>query len=506
MPVGIGVAVAGVGAAAIGARATSKAASKAANAANDTAEANLQNAREYRDMMRSYVDPLTPYAYAGASALASRLGLNPRGATPANNNAPPASGMNLFAQYGGAGVPAAASPAIAAKAEPFGRREGVADLPSPDASRNVFQADPKSVFSPQAGGPTAAPAAQPGPDGAAYMAANPDVMAEFQRNMSSAKGREYLASIGADTPDKFGVWHIENFGRTEGRDIPMAQPAASGAAQPTAPADLGPAAAAPGGDQWGVSERFQRSPVFAERQEFTRPTPGAAPELSSFLSNFQEDPGYRFRLQEGADSVNAFSAARGKLRSGDAAKAIMARSSDLASQEYGNWFDRQLRAYAAAQDAYRFDTTRQDRNFDVDVSRYDARYDADRAFDRGAFESDRGFDTSRWDTQTQNLFALTGIGTGAINTLGGVSGNYLNAANAANTARGDATANAAIASGSSAANLFGQAAQGIGAAYGASGYTPNTSWLSRGGAPQSNLGSVNYGSSLSNPFSRSYSF
>jgi hypothetical protein len=48
-----------------------------------------------------------------------------------------------------------------------------------------------------------------------------------------------------------------------------------------------------------------------------------------------------------------------------------------------------------------------------------------------------------------------------------VGSTYLNAANGANTARADAVGNAAIASGNSTANLFANAAQGIGTIYGA---------------------------------------
>lgn len=356
--------------------------------------------------------------------------------------------------------------------------------------------DPRSVFSPQPAAPTAAPAAQPGPDGAAYMAANPDVMAEFQRNMSSGKGREYLASIGADTPDKFGVWHIDNFGRTEGRDIPMTEPAAAEAptSGPFVPTTPEAAAPRPGTDLLAAPR-----PDAPERPEFTRPTAGAAPELSSFLANFQEDPGYRFRLQEGADSVNAFSAARGKLRSGDAAKAIMSRSSDLASQEYGNWFDRQLRAYAAAQDAYRYDTTRADNNFSNDRAYETGLWDYDTRRSDQNFNTDRTFQQQQENTRLSNLFSLANMGQTAASAVTGAGSTY--AANAGTifgsqaNAAADAAYNRANANAGMVGSLAGTAAN-LFANWG--GGAPST--------PQSNLGSVNYGSSLSNPFGRSYSF
>lgn len=351
------------------------------------------------------------------------------------------------------------------------------------------------VGAPQAPAPTA-PAA-PGPDGAAYLQANPDVQAEFQRNMASGKGREYLASIGADTPEGFAQWHYQTFGQSEGRAMPQTQPAAAEA--PTSGPYVPTTPEAPAAPRPGTELLTAPRPDAPQRPEFTRPTAGSAPELSSFLSNFQEDPGYRFRLQEGADSVNAFSAARGKLRSGDAAKAIMARSSDLASQEYGNWFDRQLRAYAAAQDAYRYDTTRTDNNFSNDRAYETGLWDYDTRRSDQNFNADRTFQQQQENTRLSNLFSLANMGQTAASAVTGAGSTY--AANAGTifgsqaNAAADAAYNRANANAGMVGSLAGTAAN-LFANWG--GGAPS--------APQSNLGSVNYGSSLSNPFGRSYSF
>lgn len=56
-----------------------------------------------------------------------------------------------------------------------------------------------------------------GADWSSYMASNSDVAAEYLRNMASAKGRDYLAQIGATSAEAFGQWHWNNNGKAEGR-------------------------------------------------------------------------------------------------------------------------------------------------------------------------------------------------------------------------------------------------------------------------------------------------
>ena len=56
--------------------------------------------------------------------------------------------------------------------------------------------------------------------------------------------------------------------------------------------------------------------------------------------NWQTDPGYQFRLQQGQDSLEASAFARGGGMSGGTAKATMDWGQNLASAEYGNVFNR----------------------------------------------------------------------------------------------------------------------------------------------------------------------
>jgi len=57
-------------------------------------------------------------------------------------------------------------------------------------------------------------------------------------------------------------------------------------------------------------------------------------------TDFQQDPGYAFRQAEGMKALERSAAARGGLLSGGTMKGIQRFGQDLASQEYGNAFNR----------------------------------------------------------------------------------------------------------------------------------------------------------------------
>ncbi len=58
------------------------------------------------------------------------------------------------------------------------------------------------------------------------------------------------------------------------------------------------------------------------------------------MSDFQADPGYEFRRSEGMRGIEGSAAARGGLLSGGAMKSLDRYNSGLASQEYGNAYNR----------------------------------------------------------------------------------------------------------------------------------------------------------------------
>ena len=58
------------------------------------------------------------------------------------------------------------------------------------------------------------------------------------------------------------------------------------------------------------------------------------------VAQFEQDPGYAFRQAEGMKALERSAAARGNLLSGSTLKGIQRFGQDLASQEYGNAFNR----------------------------------------------------------------------------------------------------------------------------------------------------------------------
>lgn len=70
---------------------------------------------------------------------------------------------------------------------------------------------------------------------------------------------------------------------------------------------------------------------------------GAMKDLASgsFMNNWQADPGYQFRLQEGQKALEGSAAAKGMLNSSGTMKSLMRYGQGLASQEYGNIYNRE---------------------------------------------------------------------------------------------------------------------------------------------------------------------
>ncbi len=59
--------------------------------------------------------------------------------------------------------------------------------------------------------------------------------------------------------------------------------------------------------------------------------------------NFQASPDYQFRLSRGLEGVTQNRAVNGLLQSGSALKGLNDYAAGSASQEFGNWYDRQMR-------------------------------------------------------------------------------------------------------------------------------------------------------------------
>jgi hypothetical protein len=75
-------------------------------------------------------------------------------------------------------------------------------------------------------------------------------------------------------------------------------------------------------------------------------TAGNVPGAFTFGANdYQQDPGYAFRLSEGQKALDRSAAARGGLISGGALKAATRYGQDMGSQEYQNAYNRALTGY-----------------------------------------------------------------------------------------------------------------------------------------------------------------
>lgn len=69
---------------------------------------------------------------------------------------------------------------------------------------------------------------------------------------------------------------------------------------------------------------------------------GALEEIDAnqFMNNWQQDPGYKFRMDEGLKAVNRGASSRGASQGGAAMKALSRYGQGLASQEYQNVYNR----------------------------------------------------------------------------------------------------------------------------------------------------------------------
>jgi hypothetical protein len=86
-------------------------------------------------------------------------------------------------------------------------------------------------------------------------------------------------------------------------------------------------------DEWGQYQSHRKSPMVGG----TPGSPGGAPDMSVFTAS----PDYQFKRDEGMRGIEGSFAAGGMGQSGNALKALAEFNSNLASGEFGNWWNRQ---------------------------------------------------------------------------------------------------------------------------------------------------------------------
>lgn len=94
-------------------------------------------------------------------------------------------------------------------------------------------------------------------------------------------------------------------------------------------------------DTEGLETAIRRLMAENPGQQFDTSDPAYGSLMRRFsMNDFEADPGYQFRMDEGMRGVEGGAAARGGLLSGAALKAIQKYGQGLASQEYGNAYNR----------------------------------------------------------------------------------------------------------------------------------------------------------------------
>jgi len=100
--------------------------------------------------------------------------------------------------------------------------------------------------------------------------------------------------------------------------------------------------------QIGLQEPFRQAGLTAQEQIMQLLGVGGDASAADYgslakpfgMEQFEQDPGYAFRLSEGTKALERSAAARGLLQSGSTLKGIQRFGQESASQEYGNAFNR----------------------------------------------------------------------------------------------------------------------------------------------------------------------
>ena len=154
-------------------------------------------------------------------------------------------------------------------------------------------------------------------------------------------------------------------------------------------------------------------------------------------ADFQTDPGYNFRLSEGLKAIDRQAAARGGLISGAGLKAAGRFGGDLASQEYGNAFNR-FQTNRASQAGLFTDALNRERTRQMDeygrLSDFTTR-GANAAAGTGSSQAAYGTNAANLMSQGAQAMGQGVIGAGQATAAGqmGAGNTYNNAINAALT-------------------------------------------------------------------------
>lgn len=258
--------------------------------------------------------------------------------------------------------------------------------------------------------------AQGGMDWAAYRANNPDVDAAVR-----AEGSGFAGS----TPDERAADQYRRYGQGEGRAVNplMTQTPAPVATQAPAATPANPFVVDP--NTGGVTAVRPDAGPRPTVDPYVAPTRQAVQPYSFTAEQYKETPGYQYRQSEARKGILASAGATGALQSGAALKELYDRGDQIANQDftaergfdYGRYIDANNRSDA---------NFASDRGFGYGVyadetGRSDANFNVDRAYGDSRFDADRGYATNVFNTRTDDLFQLTGIGANAASNVTGAN-------------------------------------------------------------------------------------
>lgn len=143
----------------------------------------------------------------------------------------------------------------------------------------------------------------------------------------------------------------------------------------------------------------------------TLPPSGAAPSYSFTpfqAPNLTDDPGYQFRLKEGLGAIERSAAARGTLGTGGTLKDLMDYGQGLASQEYGNAFNRAMGGWQGNLGAGQFEWGTRYQPWSQQFQAGENRWQTGQQNDLSRWTTQFGGQLSRDLNRENNIFNLLG--------------------------------------------------------------------------------------------------
>jgi hypothetical protein len=197
---------------------------------------------------------------------------------------------------------------------------------------------------------------------------------------------------------------------------------------------------------------YQSAPTPAYTPSVSAPVP----EFVKFESqpfNFEADPGYAFRKQQADESMQKRQLATGNFFSGGALKEAADYGGGLASQEYGDAFQRYLSKDAA-------DFRNNQANNGLDNTMYERNWNTDMR-DYNRWTDDYNRTTAADNTNWSRLAYLDSSGQNAANQTANVGQNTANNVSGLTQSQGDANAAGYINSANAWTNSLGNAIYGL---------------------------------------------